>query len=123
MFGGTDFAMYAAIHYWLPKIFCRMYHRPTANVAFWFLFIGFNLLYFPMLIMGLLGMPRRYYDYLPQFHPYHVISTIGSWILIRGVIIMFYNLCKALRSGHVVTEKDMWSGETLEWQIDTTPMH
>lgn len=123
MFGGTGFAMFAAMHYWLPKMFGRMYHRPTAKVAFWFLFIGFNLLYFPMLIMGWLGMPRRYYDYLPEFHPYHLASTIGSWILIIGLILMFYNLIRSFKKGMIITEKNMWGGETLEWQIETPPIH
>jgi len=123
MFGGTGFALFAALHYWMPKMFGRMYNRKFAKIAFWFVFIGFNFLYFPMLIMGWLGMPRRYYDYLPQFHPYHLISTIGSWIVIAGLILMFYNLFKALKSGPVVTEKNIWGGETLEWQIDTPPIH
>ena len=123
MFGGTGFALFAAMHYWFPKMFGRMYNRKLAKIGFWFLFIGFNLLYFPMLIMGWLGMPRRYYDYLPQFHPYHLVSTIGSWVLITGLILMFYNLFKALRKGPIVTEKNIWGGETLEWQIDTPPIH
>ncbi len=123
MFGGTGFALFAALHYWMPKMFGRMYNRKFAKIAFWFIFIGFNFLYFPMLVMGWLGMPRRYYDYLPQFHPYHLISTIGSWIVITGLILMFYNLFKSLKSGPVVTEKNIWGGETLEWQIDTPPIH
>ncbi|HSD62727.1 MAG TPA: cbb3-type cytochrome c oxidase subunit I, partial [Ignavibacteriaceae bacterium] len=85
MFGGTGFGIFAALHYWLPKMFGRMYNKKTAKVAFWILFVGFNTLYFPMFIMGWLGMPRRYYDYLPQYQPYHVISTVGSWILITGL--------------------------------------
>ncbi len=123
MFGGTGFAFFAALHYWMPKMFGRMYNRKLAKIAFWFIFIGFNFLYFPMLVMGWLGMPRRYYDYLPQFHPYHLVSTIGSWIVITGLILMFYNLFKSLKSGPVVTEKNIWGGETLEWQIDTPPIH
>jgi cytochrome c oxidase subunit 1 len=123
MFGGTGFALFAALHYWMPKMFARMYNRKLAKIAFWFVFIGFNFLYFPMLVMGWLGMPRRYYDYLPEFHPYHLTSTIGSWILITGLILMFYNLFKSLKSGPVVTEKNLWGGETLEWQIDTPPIH
>lgn len=123
MFGGTGFALFAAFHYWMPKMFGRMYNRKLAKIAFWFVFVGFNFLYFPMLVMGWLGMPRRYYDYLPQFHPYHLTSTIGSWILITGLILMFYNLFKSLKSGPVITEKNMWGGETLEWQIDTPPIH
>lgn len=123
MFGGTGFALFAALHYWLPKMFGRMYNRNFAKVAFWFIFIGFNFLYFPMLVMGWLGMPRRYFDYLPQFQPYHFISTVGSWIIVLGILMMFYNLIRALRSGPVVTEKNIWGGETLEWQIDTPPTH
>jgi cytochrome c oxidase subunit I len=75
MFGGTGFGIFAAMHYWLPKMFGRMYNLKAATTSFWFLFIGFNVLYFPMFIMGWLGMPRRYYDYLPEFHIYHFIST------------------------------------------------
>ncbi len=121
MFGGTGMGIFAALHYWLPKMFGRMYNKKTAKIAFWIIFVGFNTLYFPMFIMGWLGMPRRYYDYLPQYQPYHVISTVGSWILITGMIIMFTNLIKAVRTGPVVKEKNIWGGETLEWTVDTPP--
>jgi cytochrome c oxidase subunit 1 len=123
MFGGTGFGIFTAMHYWFPKMFGRMYNQKIAKVAFWILFIGFNTLYFPMFIMGWLGMPRRYYDYLPEFHIYHLISTIGSWILITGLIIMFTNLIRSIKKGEKVTEKNIWGGETLEWQIDTPPIH
>jgi cytochrome c oxidase subunit 1 len=123
MFGGTGFGIFAAFHYWFPKMFGRMYNIKSAKVAFWFLFIGFNLLYFPMFIMGWLGMPRRYYDYLPEYQPFHLISTIGSWILIVGLIIMFVNLIYALKKGKVTAEKNPWGGETLEWKVDTPPIH
>ncbi len=123
MFGGTGFGIFAALHYWLPKMFGRMYNTKTAKAAFWIIFVGFNTLYFPMFIMGWLGMPRRYYDYLPQYQPYHVISTIGSWILITGLIIMFTNLIKSLKSGPEVTAQNIWGGETLEWKVETPPTH
>lgn len=123
MFGGTGFGIFAALHYWMPKMFGRMYNKKTAKIAFWIVFVGFNTLYFPMFVMGWLGMPRRYYDYLPQYQPYHVISTVGSWILITGLIIMFSNLIKGLRTGPVVTEKNIWGGETLEWKVETPPTH
>jgi len=123
MFGGTGFGFFAAMHYWFPKMFGKMYNRKLAKTYFWFLFIGFNLLYFPMFIMGWLGMPRRYYDYLPEFHSYHLISTIGSWILVTGVLLMVYNMYHSVRKGKIVTEKNIWGGETLEWQIETPPIH
>ncbi len=123
MFGGTGFGVFAALHYWLPKMFGRMYNKKAAYSAFWFLFIGFNVLYFPMFIMGWLGMPRRYYDYLPEYTIYHQISTVGSWILITGLIIMFTNLYLSLKRGKKVTARNIWGGETLEWQIETPPTY
>ncbi len=123
MFGGTGFGMFAALHYWIPKMFGRMYNKKIAKVAFWFMFIGFNVLYFPMFVMGWLGMPRRYYDYLPEYTIYHQISTVGSWILVTGLLIMFFNLYRGIRKGTVVTENNIWGGETLEWKIKTPPIH
>lgn len=122
MFGGTGFGIFAALHYWLPKMYGRIYNEKRAKVGFWVLFTGFNLLYFPMLIMGWLGMPRRYYDYLPEFHIYHLISTIGSWILITGLLIMAINLILGVRRGAKATDNP-WGGETLEWRIQTPPTH
>jgi cytochrome c oxidase subunit 1 len=110
MFGGTGFGFFAALHYWFPKMFGRMYNRKTAKISFWFLFLGFNLLYFPMFIMGWMGMPRRYFDYLPEFHPYHLASTIGSWILILGLLMMVFNLIRSRKHGTFVTEKNICGG-------------
>ena len=124
VFGITGVGIFAALHYWLPKMIGRMYNHKTAKVAFWIFFVGFNILYFPMFVMGWLGMPRRYYDYLPEYTVYHQISTIGSWIMITGLIIMFYNLIKSVKYGKKVDAKAVWVyGETLEWTVPTPPPH
>jgi cytochrome c oxidase subunit 1 len=120
MFGGTGFALFGALHYWFPKIWGKMYNIRLANVAFWIMFIGFNVLYFPMLIVGMMGMPRRYYDYLPEFTPMNFISTIGSWILAIGLIMMLYNLFRGYRTGKAA-ERNPWGGITLEWQSKSPP--
>jgi len=120
IFGGTGFAIFGALHYWFPKMFGRMYKRKIPYLAWAFLFVGFNTLYFPMLILGWEGMPRRYYDYLAQFHTLQLISTIGSWILITGLILMFGNLLYSLLRGERA-EKNPWGGATLEWQITSPP--
>ncbi len=122
VFGTSGFGIFAALHYWLPKMTGRMYNHKTAKVGFWTLFTGFNILYFPMFVMGWLGMPRRYYDYLPEYQVYHVISTVGSWILVLGLIIMFYNLIKSAKSGEIITVRNIWGGETLEWTVETPPI-
>jgi cytochrome c oxidase subunit 1 len=91
-----------------------------ANIAFWVMFIGFNVLYFPMLVVGIMGMPRRYYDYLPRFEVPNVISTIGSWILVTGIIMVIINFVKAKKiSGEAA--KNPWNGLTLEWTVSSPP--
>jgi cytochrome c oxidase subunit 1 len=120
MFGGTGFAFFGAIHYWFPKIYGKMYHEGKAMIAFILLFIGFNVLYFPMLISGIMGMPRRYYDYLPEFTLNNQISTVGSWILILGLILMIINLVVSRSRGEQATN-DPWGGTTLEWQTASPP--
>ena len=97
-----------------------MYNFKRANIAWGILFVGFNLLYFPQFIIGIQGMPRRYFDYLPQFQAAQVISTIGGIILISGLILMVYNLVKGARSGEKAPANP-WNGSTLEWQIPSPP--
>ncbi len=120
MFGGTAFAFFAGIHYWFPKMFGRMYSEAQAKLGWLFLFIGFNVLYFPMFISGWQGLPRRYYDYLPMFHTSNVISTIGSWILAVGLILMFVNLIRSTRNGETAGSNP-WKGTTLEWTAPSPP--
>lgn len=121
MLGGTGFAFFGALHYWFPKIWGRMYNKLVANIAFTIIFIGFNTVYFPMLILGIKGMPRRYYDYLPEFHTLNIVSTVGSWILITGILLMIYNLIRGYLKGEVVTSRNPWNGITLEWQTKSPP--
>jgi cytochrome c oxidase subunit I len=121
MFGGTGFAFFGALHYWYPKIWGKMYNVKVANIAFTIFFIGFNLLYFPMLIAGLMGMPRRYYDYLPEFHLPNMISTYGSWVLAVGLLLMLGNLVAGLVKGKRGVGRNPWGGITLEWQTMSPP--
>ncbi len=99
MFGGTGFGLFAALHYWFPKMFGRMFKKKPAFISWLLVTVGFNLLYFPFFILGYVGMPRRYYDYLPQFQTLHQIATVGSWILYTGIIVMVVNLLVSLRRG------------------------
>ena len=120
IFGGMGFAFFAGIHYWLPKMYGRMYNIRRANIAWGFLFVGFNVLYFPLFIIGLQGMPRRYFDYLPKFQTGHMISTFGAFILIIGLFLMIRNLVLGARKGPVAPANP-WKGVTLEWQIESPP--
>jgi cytochrome c oxidase subunit 1 len=120
MFGGTGFGLFAALHYWFPKMTGKMFKKKPAVVSWFMVTIGFNVLYFTMFILGYQGMPRRYYDYLPQFQTLHVIATVGSWILYSGILVMFVNLLISLRKGEKAGANP-WGGETLEWTVPSPP--
>jgi cytochrome c oxidase subunit 1 len=120
MFGGAGFAFFAGLHYWYPKMTGRMYNERVAKAAWFILLVGFNVLYFSMFLLGMQGMPRRYFQYLPMFHTYHMISTVGSWILAVGLIVMFGNLARSLFGGEKAVSNP-WRGTTLEWQIPSPP--
>ncbi|MBI2411945.1 MAG: cbb3-type cytochrome c oxidase subunit I [Deltaproteobacteria bacterium] len=119
-FGGAGFAFFAGLHYWLPKMTGRMYNARVANWSCLILFIGFNTLFFPMLLLGIEGMPRRYFDYLPQYSTLQIVSIVGSWVLVAGLIIMFANLLRGAFRGARTTENP-WGGATLEWKIPSPP--
>lgn len=120
MFGGAGFSLLAGLHYWFPKMFGRMYNDKIATNGWLLLFVGFNILYFSMFVLGFNGMPRRYFDYPPQYLTGHVISTVGSWVLALGLIIIFSNLLYALFKGERAPDNP-WGGKTLEWQIPSPP--
>jgi cytochrome c oxidase subunit 1 len=120
IFGGTGFAFFAALHYWFPKIFGRMVDEGRAKVAFVLVFLGFNVFYFTMLIIGAQGMPRRYYDHLPQFHEGHVVASVGAFLMVAGLLLLLHNFGKALRRG-APAPANPWGGVTLEWATTSPP--
>ncbi|MEK9726876.1 MAG: cytochrome c oxidase subunit I [Candidatus Margulisiibacteriota bacterium] len=122
MFGGTLYAFLAGLHYWWPKMFGKMYSELQAKIAYWLIFIGFNLTFFIQFIMGSKGMPRRYYTYIEEFQIYHQISTVGSWLIGLGFIVMLYYLVASLRSGEKAPNNP-WGGLTLEWTLPSPPAY
>ncbi len=121
MFGGTGTIFFAALHYWFPKMFGKMYNIKFSKIAVALFFIGFNMLYFPKFILGYMGMPRRYYDYLPQFEPLQKVSTVGSWILVGTIFFIVGYLIHALIKGKKATSNP-WGGVTLEWHLPSPPI-
>jgi len=120
IFGGTGFAFFAALHYWFPKMFGRMVDERRAKLAWIPIFVGFNLFYFSMLVIGFQGMPRRYFDHLPQFHTGHLLSSAGAFLMVAGLLAMFHNLGRALRGG-APAPANPWGGVTLEWSTASPP--
>ncbi len=120
VFGGVSFSFFAAIHYWFPKIYGRMYDEHWAKVGWIMFFIGFVSLYTPMFYLGMKGMPRRYYDYLPEYHGANILSTFGSWILAMGFLVIVVNLVRSARKGELAVPNP-WNGKTLEWTVPSPP--
>jgi len=120
MFGGGGVAFFAALHYWFPKMFGRMYNFKIAHIGWFLFFVGFNVHYFSMMVVGLQGMPRRYHDYLPEFQSLHQISTVGAFVMLLGLVIVITNLVMALFKGKQA-EDNPWKGKTLEWEETSTP--
>lgn len=120
MMGGNVIAFLGGLHYWWPKMFGKMYNEKLAQIACGLVFVGFNLTFLPQFVMGSRGMPRRYYDFLPEFHLMHQLSTWGSWVLALGFFLMAGYLFASLWAGVKATDNP-WLGLTLEWQTTSPP--
>jgi cytochrome c oxidase subunit 1 len=120
MMGGVMIAFLAGIYYWWPKIFGRMYNMKWANVGAWLVFIGFNLTFFVQFVMGAKGMPRRYFNYPPEFEIYHQISSVGSYVLAAGLFLAGGVLVHSLIAGRRAP-RNPFGAATLEWQAESPP--
>ena len=122
LFGGTFLAMLAAFYYWFPKVTGRLMDERLGNLNFWTMFIGFNLTFFPMHILGLMGMPRRVYTYpdKPWWGAINLLETFGTFLIGVSMLIFFYNLWKSFRQGEIAGD-DPWDAWTLEWATTSPP--
>ena len=122
MMGGVMIAFLAGLYHWWPKMFGRMYSQKWAAVGAVLIFVGFNITFFTQFIMGAKGMPRRYFNYPPEFEIYHQISTAGSYLLAVGLFIAGGVLVHSLLAGRRAPANP-WGGASLEWQAASPPVH
>jgi len=113
--GGIAFAIFAGIYYWFPLFTGRMYQRTLAKWHFWLTMIGTNLTFFPMILLGYAGMPRRYATYdvsigpLELFSLLHQLATVGAFVLAIGQLIFVWNLVQSWLEGPKVEDGDPWN--------------
>ena len=121
LFGGAVFAILGGIVYWWPKMFGRMLEERVTRTAFWLIFAGFNLTFFPMHLAGMLGMPRRVFTYTDTglLQTYNLISTIGSFTMGLGVLVFAWAILKARKGRRA--GNDPWLADTLEWYTASPP--
>jgi cytochrome c oxidase subunit I len=122
LLGINVFPVIGGIFFWFPKMTGRLLDERLGKWSFWTMFIGFNLGFFPMHISGLMGMPRRIYTY-----PAHLgwggpnlVTSVGSFILAIGVLLVVINVLRSLRSG-AVAGANPWDAPTLEWSVPSPP--
>ena len=121
MMGGSLMAFIAGLHYWWPKMFGRMYSEKWAAIACGLIFVGFNATFLTQFLMGARGMPRRYYNYLEEFQPMHVFSTVGSWFVLAGFLVMLTYLIASLRKMKADAPGNPWGARTLDWEETSSP--
>jgi len=122
LFGGTFFAVLAAVYYWFPKMSGRMLSEKLGKLNFWMAVIGFNTAFFVQHFLGLMGMPRWVYTYadLPGWGLLNLISTLGAFLLGLSVLILLWNIIISLRRGRLAGDNP-WQAWTLEWAATSPP--
>ncbi len=120
--GGSLFGLFAGIYYWWPKMTGLMLSDRLGKLNFWLLLIGFNVTFFPMHFLGLIGMPRRIYTYSGAlgWEFWNLVATIGAFLIALSVLVFLINALASLRAG-VPAGPDPWDGRTLEWTVPSPP--
>jgi cytochrome c oxidase subunit 1 len=120
MVGGAVMGYLGGMHFWWPKISGRMYPESWGRLAALIVFLGFNLTFFPQFILGYLGMPRRYWQYPPEFQVLNVLSTAGSTILAVGYVLPMIYFLWSMRYGKIADENP-FGASGLEWKTPSPP--
>jgi cytochrome c oxidase subunit I len=121
LFGGSVFGMFAGIYYWFPKWTGRMLDEGLGKLHFVLMFVGFNLTFFPMHMLGIQGMPRRIADYAdPSWTGWNLLATVGGFTIAASILPFLWNVFISLRNGKIAGD-DPWEGNTLEWATSSPP--
>ena len=122
LIGGAVFPLVGAVYYWFPKITGRILSETLGRWNFWLAFIGFNIAFFPMHILGLMGMPRRVYTYTPEmgWDNLNLLSSAGAAVFAASFAVLIVNVILSLRRGELAGDNP-WGASTLEWATSSPP--
>src|SRR3990170_664698 len=120
--GGALFGLFAGIYYWFPKFTGRLLRDGLGQLHFWLMFIGFNVTFQPMMILGLLGMPRRVASYPDGlgWGLWNMVATVGALAIAVSIMVFMVNIVYSMIRGEK-SGADPWDGRTLEWTIPSPP--
>jgi len=114
--GGLLFAFMAGLYFWLPKMTGRMMNKKIGKIHFWMMFVFFNLTFFPMFIIGLLGQPRRVFSYATNLQGLNDFSSVSAFLLGLSFLVFFYNLIWSMWIKPEIAPANPWESMGLEWQ-------
>lgn len=116
------FSLFASVYHWFPKMTGRTADTRTAKVAFWLTMLGTQMTFWPLLIIGIQGMPRRYWDYaiFSQFEPLHRVATLGAFIAAAGILLMIVGWIHSAFRGEKIGSNP-WRSKSLEWTHTDSP--
>jgi cytochrome c oxidase subunit 1 len=122
LFGGSVFAIFAGFYFWMPKMTGKFLSERLGKVQFWIMIVGFNLTFFPMHMLGLMGMQRRVADYPANagFTTYNQIATLGAFLIALSILIFIVNFIITIRKPPTAGD-DPWEANTLEWATSSPP--
>ncbi len=122
--GGVVFGLFAGAHYWWPKIFGKILDETLGKITFWLFFIGFHLTFLIQHFLGLMGMPRRIYTFLPGqgLDLGNLISSVGAFFMAIATIVLLWNIIKTAMSKQKVLGDAWGTGRTLEWATASPPV-
>ncbi len=123
MMFGTAFLAMGGIYYWWPKMTGRFLNEKIGMWHFWLFMVGSWMTFLPQYILGLLGMPRRYYTYPAGNYAWtelNFVSTLGALTLLAGGIVWVYNMYQSMQKP-ITAGPNPWGGYTLEWTSSSPP--
>jgi cytochrome c oxidase subunit I len=122
LIGGSVFPLLGAIYYWFPKIVGRHMSERVGRWVVGLVFVGFNLTFFPMHILGLAGMPRRVYTYQAEMHwgGMNLFVSVSAVLLALGFLLFFVDALRSIRRGAPAGDNP-WRAPTLEWATSSPP--
>ncbi len=120
--GGSLFAIFGAIYFWFPKIFGFTLDDRLGKWNFWLLLVGFNVTFFPMHLLGVMGMVRRIYTYpdLPGWSQLNAVATAGAALQAVAVMVFIANIFVS-NWKQVPGGDNPWDANSLEWATTSPP--
>ena len=122
LLGINVFPVVGGIHFWFPKFTGRMMDERLGKWTFWTMFVGFNLAFFPMHLIGLMGMPRRVYTYSAELGVggYNLLISVGAFLFAAGILLLLVNIIRSRTAG-AIAGPNPWDAPTLEWSVSSPP--